>query len=295
MACNLRAGFAAVVAGLVAPIGLHAQAGTSGCALIENGSFDDDLDGWTVDEQQSIRGDGEIILDTRVDDASQWFPWLDDHVLGVEAAVVASGKERAGFGESFIDVRVSRPIVVTGSTLQFIIGGGGEATWWGTPEITYLIALEVTDPEGEVHSIDLLQHTFNTPQGFCDIAISLAGFYNHPFNPELTEIDLLDATGVEIGDEITLAIRYRVDTIAPTPCDGATYFATFLVDNFTFCDIPTPGDLDGDGDVDSDDLNLLLADFGCVGTCAGDINGDGVTNSQDLNAVLAAFGQGVGG
>ncbi len=47
-------------------------------------------------------------------------------------------------------------------------------------------------------------------------------------------------------------------------------------------------DLDNDGDIDSADLNILLAAFGQ--TDAGDTDGDGDTDSTDLNNVLAAFG-----
>lgn len=51
------------------------------------------------------------------------------------------------------------------------------------------------------------------------------------------------------------------------------------------------GDIDGDQDVDSTDLNILLTDFGCPGPgCAGDADGDGDTDSTDLNIVLSVFG-----
>lgn len=51
------------------------------------------------------------------------------------------------------------------------------------------------------------------------------------------------------------------------------------------------GDLNGDCVVNSQDLNTLLADFGCTGGgCAGDADGDGDTDSDDLNTVLAGFG-----
>ncbi|GMU83235.1 MAG: hypothetical protein AMXMBFR47_31060 [Planctomycetota bacterium] len=53
----------------------------------------------------------------------------------------------------------------------------------------------------------------------------------------------------------------------------------------------TPGDLDGDGDVDLTDLATLLADFGCSSApCTGDLNGDGVTDIADLSLLLANFG-----
>lgn len=53
-----------------------------------------------------------------------------------------------------------------------------------------------------------------------------------------------------------------------------------------------PGDADGDGDVDSEDLNSVLASFGDSVPAgeSGDVTGDGQVNSEDLNAVLAAFG-----
>ncbi len=49
-----------------------------------------------------------------------------------------------------------------------------------------------------------------------------------------------------------------------------------------------PEDLDGNGSIDSADLNALLAAFGS--TDGGDIDGDGDTDSADLNLLLAAFG-----
>jgi len=53
-----------------------------------------------------------------------------------------------------------------------------------------------------------------------------------------------------------------------------------------------PGDVDGDNDVDSTDLNIVLTDFACAppNPCTGDADGDGDTDSTDLNIVLSAFG-----
>ncbi len=49
--------------------------------------------------------------------------------------------------------------------------------------------------------------------------------------------------------------------------------------------------LNGDAFVDSADLNILLANFGCESGCgAADTNGDGVVDSIDLNTLLASFG-----
>jgi len=52
------------------------------------------------------------------------------------------------------------------------------------------------------------------------------------------------------------------------------------------------GDLDGDGDVDTADLLLLLADWGCAGPdCIGDVDGDGDTDTADLLLLLANWGE----
>ncbi len=50
-----------------------------------------------------------------------------------------------------------------------------------------------------------------------------------------------------------------------------------------------PGDLDGDGDVDLNDLALLLASYGV--NAGGDVDGDGDTDLSDLAALLARYGQ----
>lgn len=57
---------------------------------------------------------------------------------------------------------------------------------------------------------------------------------------------------------------------------------------------PTAGDADLDGDVDSDDFNLLAFNFGNAGVWLnGDFDGDGTVDSDDFN--LLAFNFGAGG
>ena len=50
-----------------------------------------------------------------------------------------------------------------------------------------------------------------------------------------------------------------------------------------------PGDVNGDGQVDLDDLDIVLTNFGQT-TSNGDANGDGIVNLDDLDIVLTNFG-----
>ena len=52
----------------------------------------------------------------------------------------------------------------------------------------------------------------------------------------------------------------------------------------------TPGDVDGDGDVDTADLLLLLGAWGDCPGCPEDITGDGVVNTADLLLLLGNWG-----
>ncbi|MFG0252319.1 MAG: BACON domain-containing protein [Phycisphaerales bacterium JB038] len=51
-----------------------------------------------------------------------------------------------------------------------------------------------------------------------------------------------------------------------------------------------PGDLNGDGCVDQEDLGTLLASYGIDG--GGDVDGDGMTGQADLGILLAHWGEG---
>ena len=53
---------------------------------------------------------------------------------------------------------------------------------------------------------------------------------------------------------------------------------------------PCPGDGDGNGEVNIDDLLTVIGNFTCTGDCDGDANGDGIVNIDDLLMTIGNFG-----
>jgi hypothetical protein len=75
---------------------------------------------------------------------------------------------------------------------------------------------------------------------------------------------------------------------------GPEYFqsglrAKFQVDSSTIETIPLNADIDGDGDIDGNDLADLIDSYGCTGSCNTDFNGDGVVDESDLLAFNDEF------
>jgi V8-like Glu-specific endopeptidase len=111
--------------------------------------------------------------------------------------------------------------------------------------------------------------------------------------------------GVEITDSAWVQQEYDIAAVAdnqPTvyirwtmgPTDYSWRYCGWNVDDVQIWAVgepPISGDLDRDGDVDLDDLTILLASYGVDD--GGDINGDGVTDLVDLAALLVNYGYGV--
>ena len=53
----------------------------------------------------------------------------------------------------------------------------------------------------------------------------------------------------------------------------------------------TPGDVNGDGYVNVDDLLVVISQWGPCSGCSGDLNEDGVVGVDDLLVILAHWGQ----
>ncbi len=92
-------------------------------------------------------------------------------------------------------------------------------------------------------------------------------------------------TGPAFGADDTAFFSTLEMTLTPN-----SVFRIFAVDasEGDFC----PGDVDGDGVIGFNDLNLLLGDYGQSGAgLPGDIDGDGDVDFSDLNALLGVYGQ----
>ena len=73
--------------------------------------------------------------------------------------------------------------------------------------------------------------------------------------------------------------------------------ASVLLDDFVFIPmdvaVPCPGDLNGDGRIDSADIGLLVAAWGSCppkGDCPADIDGDGSVDAADLGLMIGGWG-----
>ncbi len=107
------------------------------------------------------------------------------------------------------------------------------------------------------------------------------GWFTHSFN---------------VGDFVPLSNDVQVRFVTADLGNGSIVEAA--VDAFTVtgfdCNAPNcPGDLDGDLDVDLNDLSVLLANFGTTSgadPADGDLDGDGDVDLTDLSNLLANFG-----
>lgn len=106
------------------------------------------------------------------------------------------------------------------------------------------------------------------------------GSFSNPAFIDVLTVDVYSVIAADFsGDGID-------DLVLPDTSGALAYYENQCVP-------PPPGDTDGDGDVDSTDLAVLLANFGMTTGATvpdGDTDGDGDVDSTDLATLLANFG-----
>ncbi len=155
--------------------------------------------------------------------------------------------------------------------------------------------LEV-DRRGRIHL--LFYDTRNTPQNDSDPEAFIHAFYSYSDDAgeTWTEIRLTpqrfnseddgrpNSPPAFIGDYSGLGVggSYALPCYLSNQNGDSDIFIHRIVD--------PPGDLDADGDVDLEDLAVLLASYGVDD--GGDIDGDGRTDLNDLAVLLSNYGRG---
>jgi hypothetical protein len=184
----------------------------------------------------------------------------DGSIQFIEMRSPSNGEHRlAGHalksGDSTFNVLTDLPNNQTANKF-FIFGTAGFAALPGAVQPDYIIPDGFFDPHG-----DTLDWANFDDLTFTDGQLPLDG-----------RMSLLDtfATGVN----------------TPTNFAGA-------VGEIDLTPAPTPGDTNGDGKVDLEDLNNVRNNFGATGPdVVGDANGDDVVDLEDLNSVRNNFGTG---
>jgi hypothetical protein len=82
------------------------------------------------------------------------------------------------------------------------------------------------------------------------------------------------------------------DDETPADCaeDGGVFYPDASCDSFTCTEPPCPGDTDGNGAVDVEDLVTVIIDWGEDGSHDGDVNHDDIVDVQDLVLVITSWG-----
>ena len=99
---------------------------------------------------------------------------------------------------------------------------------------------------------------------------------------------LEDIAGIDLNAEFR--IRFTASDLDAGSVVEAAVDAVSI--SRLYCDETTmPGDADGDGDVDTDDLLMLIGQYGaCPAGCSADFDGDGDVDTDDVLTLLSNYG-----
>ena len=200
---------------------------------------------------------------------------------------------------------------ISGNQFLWMFGGGV------SPQITQILTDTVKAGYGYELQVDFAT-PFGAPSGISTITLSAGGPVTYPTLSDPSNITspmvLTSGGGMAIavrtiggsgptGDftafstgialaSPSLAGKPLTASIAVDP-DGSTGKGNddWFIDNVQIQEV-MPGDANGDGKVDVNDLTIVLSHFGQSGQtwATGDFNGDGRVDVNDLTIVLSNFG-----
>ena len=172
--------------------------------------------------------------------------------------------------------------------------------WNGTPFTTGNVQVSLanqacnTGKELELRSATVMHDILGSGVSYENVEWAY-GYYGGDINFEIN-VNALD--GQTIGSCLVTIVPVtpncgwiKVDGIVDTIAIGGQELFVDCLKGDEVEPSTTPGDVDGDGDVDVDDLMLLIARYGssCSG-CPEDIDGDGDVDVDDLMILLSNYG-----
>ncbi len=142
--------------------------------------------------------------------------------------------------------------------------------------------------DNEWHHYALVAGDYDEDGSVDDITLYIDGAFVGTDPNNLTGM-IIDAIGSGYGDNLDFDFEGQIDEF--WIFDRALTLEEIQLLYTTNGQIPDvlPGDLNGDGAVNSGDLDLVRANWG-TDNPAGDANGDGIVNSGDLDVVRANWG-----
>ena len=207
---------------------------------------------------------------------------------------------------------------ITGNQYLWMFGGGV------SPQIGQTLGTAVQGGDGYQLDVDFAA-PWGTPSGTATITLSANGPVTYPTLSDPSNITspmvltsgggTLIATETITGGELSAGFTtFSTDVVVPDPSlvgqpltvsiavdpDGTTGRSNgsdnWFIDNVQIQQIQelTPGDANGDGRVDVNDLTIVLTNFGRTGMTwsQGEFTGDGTVDVNDLTILLTNFGDG---
>jgi hypothetical protein len=177
----------------------------------------------------------------------------------------------------------------------------GSLYWGGSLNVSHTNQACNTGQELEVRNVTLSHNIIASGAAYENVEWAF-GYYGGTVNFEINgdfrnETSIADLDGQTVGSCLVTIVSVtpdcgwiQMDGIVETISIGGQ---ELFVDCLKGDEVETtiPGDIDGDGDVDVDDLMALIAAYGssCSG-CPEDIDGDGDVDVDDLMILLGNYG-----